>query len=83
MLKKVLLVSALIITPAVAQQPDPAFMQRAIVALQTQRNAALDTAVVSEAKVNGLLDDLSKANAKIKELEDKLKPVDKPEDKKK
>jgi hypothetical protein len=84
MLKKVLLVSALMISPALAQQADPAFMQRAIAALQAQRNQALDAAAVSDAKVAGLTEDLTKANSKIKELEDKLKPAETPkvEDKK-
>lgn len=50
--------------PALAQQqpPDPAFMQRALGALQAQRN---------QAKAAGLADDLAKAQARIKELEGK------------
>jgi hypothetical protein len=57
------------------QQADPAFMQRAITSLQTQRNNAFDAAAVAEAKAAGLTEDLAKANAKIKELEDaKSKP---------
>jgi TolA-binding protein len=63
---------------ALAQQADPVFMQRAISALQTQRNSALDAQVVAEAKVTGLTEDLNKANAKIKELEEQLKPKDTP-----
>jgi hypothetical protein len=56
---------------ASAQQPDPEFLKRAIAAVQAQRNVALDTAAVAEAKVNSLTDDLAKANARLKELEPK------------
>lgn len=75
MLKRVILISGLLTFSgcAMAQTPDPAFMQRAITALQTQRNAALDNAAVAEAKANGLQEELSKAQAKIKELEDVTK----------
>jgi hypothetical protein len=59
-------------SPASAQQqPDPQFMQRAIAALQTQRNQALDTAAGAEARAAGLADDLARAQARIKELEQK------------
>jgi TolA-binding protein len=65
-------------TPALAQgAPDPAFMQRAIAALQNQRNAALDAQTVAEAKLQGLTEDLNKANARIKELEDAKKAPEK------
>lgn len=53
------------------QAPDPAFLQRALSALQAQRNAALDSQVVAEARAAGLTDDLAKATARIKELETK------------
>lgn len=73
-----LLVGLLVSMPAYAQtppqQPDPAFMQRAIVALQTQRNNALDAQLVAEARLQGVTDELAKANAKLKELEDKKAP---------
>lgn len=83
MFKKVLLILVLSTSSAFAQQPDPAFMQRAIAALQAQRNAALDAQAVSEAKVAGLTEDLNKANLRIKGFEDKdkdNKPEVKPED---
>ncbi|MEI5710467.1 hypothetical protein WB401_46285, partial [Streptomyces brasiliscabiei] len=54
-----------------AEQPDPAFMQRAIAALQNQRNQALDAAAAAAAKAEGLSEDLVKAQARIKELEEK------------
>lgn len=57
--------------PAFAQQPDPIFLQKAIAAVQTQRNLAMDTAAVAEAKVAQLTEELTKAQARIKELEDK------------
>ncbi len=70
-----LLISAILLVltiPALAQQPlDPAFLQRALGALQAQRNQAMDAAAVSEAKAAGLADDLAKAQARIKELETK------------
>lgn len=78
MLKKILI--ALVLTTGIAyaqQQPDPAFMQHAIIALQTQRNNALDSQTVAEAKLAGLSEDLAKANAKIKELEAKLVELEK------
>lgn len=86
-MKKILLTSAFVLmtSSAFAQQPpqaDTAFMQRAISALQAQRNAALDTQAASEAKLAGLTEDLAKANLKIKGLEDKLNPPEKAEDKK-
>ena len=56
--------------PAFAQQqPDPAFLQRALGSMQAQRNQAMDALAVSEAKSAGLADDLAKAQARIKELE--------------
>ena len=81
MLKKLLIASTLFI-PAVAyaQQPDPTFLQHAVTALQSQRNAALDAQAVAEAKVAGLTDELAKANKQVKELNDKLNPP-KPDDK--
>lgn len=57
---------------AAQQQPaDPAFLQRAVTALQAQRNQALDAAAAHEARAAGLADDLAKAQARIKELEPK------------
>ena len=75
MMKKLLIVSTLFI-PAVAyaQQPDATFLQHAVTALQSQRNAALDAQAVAEAKVAGLMDELAKANKQVKELNDKLNP---------
>lgn len=61
-----------LITSAVAQTPDPVFLQRAIAAVQTQRNLALDAAAVAEAKVATITEELNKAQARIKELEAKI-----------
>jgi hypothetical protein len=75
---KFVILFALFTLPAYAQQQtDPAFMQRAITSLQLQRNAALDQVVVSDAKVAGLTEDLTKAQARIKELEEANKNIDK------
>lgn len=57
--------------PALAQQADPAFLQRAITAIQAQRNLALDAQAVAEARVAMQTEELTKAQARIKELEDK------------
>ena len=63
-----LLVALAFASPAIAQQPDPAFLQRALIALQAQRNAAMDQSASETARANGLADDLAKAQARIKEL---------------
>lgn len=70
-MKKLALILALLPSVAFAQQPDPAFLQRAAAALQAQRNAALDQAAAQQARADGLADDLAKAQARIKELEPK------------
>lgn len=60
-------------SPVFAQQqaPDPAFLQRALSAMQAQRNQAMDAAAVQQARADGLADDLAKAQTRIKELEEK------------
>ena len=82
MKRSVLIVLSLLAsTPVWAQQANvtqeqansPAFLQRVIGSMQGQRNVSNDAVAVLEAKVVGLTDDLNKANAKIKELEDKSK----------
>lgn len=64
--------------PALAQQappPDPAFMQKAIAALQSQRNIALDAAASAEARANILTEE----NAALKkQIADLAKPADQP-----
>jgi hypothetical protein len=71
-MKRLAILLLLAASPAFAQQqPDAQFLQRAIVALQTQRNQALDAAAGAEARAAGLADDLAKAQARIKELEQK------------
>lgn len=71
-MKRLLILACLLATPAFAQQaPDPAMLQRAIVALQGQRNQAADNAAALEVRAAALADDLAKAQARIKELEPK------------
>lgn len=71
-MKKIMIAAVLLASPAFAQQqPDPRFMQRAIAALQSQRNQALDAAAGAEARAAELADDLARAQARIKELEPK------------
>lgn len=61
---------AVLASPAFAQQqPDPAFLQRALAAMQAQRNQAQDIAAEREAQ---LAVELAKAQARIKELEAKI-----------
>jgi hypothetical protein len=55
------------------QQPEVATLQRAINILQMQRNQASDQTVAAELRASGLADDLAKAQARIKELEEKEK----------
>jgi hypothetical protein len=76
-MKRLLVAAALLAaSPALAQQQaDPAFLNRALTALQAQRNAAMDQAAGEKARADGLADDLAKAQARIKELE---KPPAKP-----
>lgn len=73
MIKKVLLILVLSTSVVYAQTADPIFLQHAIATLQAQRNAAMDAQTIAEAKLAGLTDELTKANARIKELE--TKPV--------
>ena len=73
-MKRLVFAILLLATPAFAQQqPDPAFLQRALASMQSQRNQAMDALAVSEAKSAGLADDLAKAQIRIKELDDKTK----------
>lgn len=72
-MKRLIVAALLLSSPALAQQqpPDPAFLQRALAAMQTQRNQAMDSAAVLEARLATTADDLAKANARIKEMEAK------------
>lgn len=73
-MRLILIVALFFATPVFAQQaPDPAFLQRALSALQAQRNAALDAQAVVEARAAGLTDDLARAQARIKEIETEKK----------
>lgn len=69
------LIIAFVLVPALAfaQGPDPIFLQKALTAVQTQRNLAMDQAAVAEANTRLLSDELAKAQAKIKDLEAKPK----------
>jgi hypothetical protein len=67
----ILIVVLLLPSATLAQQADPAFLQRAVSVLQTQRNEALNAAAAQQARADGLADDLAKAQARIKELEQK------------
>ena len=66
-----LLFVALANSPTFADQPDPAFLQKALSAVQAQRNQAADVQAALEARLAIVSDDLSQAKKRIKELEDK------------
>lgn len=67
---RILAVAAFLIASAAhAQTADPAYLQRAIASVENQRNQALTAQAVAEAKLAGVLEDLAKAQARIKELE--------------
>lgn len=70
------MVVTLVLDSAFAQQQpaDPAFMQKAITALQAQRNEAADKLAIEAARSMML----SEENAKLKADLDKLKPSDLP-----
>ncbi len=63
------------------QQPDPAFLQKAIGALQNQRNAALDGQAVCEARSSSQAEQVAALTAerdKLKAELAKLQPVKAP-----
>lgn len=68
-----IVLATLAVAPAAAQQPDPAFMQaymqKSIIALQQQRNAALDGQAQSQAQAAMQTDEIAKLKARIAELE--------------
>lgn len=70
------IILALAATPALAQQqpaPDPAFLQKAIMALQAQRNTALDGQAAAEARANMLAEEAATLR---KQLEEAKKPAE-------
>lgn len=72
----------LAVSPALPNNEE--FLKNAVGALQQQRNEAADKAIVCEAKAAGIAADLAKAQARVKELEEKYeakKPEEKPEGK--
>jgi hypothetical protein len=71
MKRAIILAGLLATTPTLAQQPDPAVMQRALNVLQAQRNQALDAAASAEVRAAGLAEELAKTQAQLKELEAK------------
>lgn len=58
-----------------APPPDPAFLQKAVQALQTQRNNEADQRAVAEARSAMLQDEVTKLQ---KELADARKPKEEP-----
>lgn len=72
-MRKLLIIAALLsVSPAFAQQqPDPETLQRAIQAVQLQRNQALDISANLQVQLSKVQEDLAKAQARLKELEPK------------
>jgi len=69
---KKLLLLLLLATPAQAQQqqqPDTATLQKAITALQQQRNQAWDAAAAAQIEVQKLSEELAKLKAEIEKKE--------------
>ena len=65
----ILLLLALTGSARAQQQPDPAFLQRALVAMQQQRNAAMDAQIVAEAQRAGIAEEIAKLKARIAEMD--------------
>lgn len=66
---KASLLVLLVVSPALAQQqPDPAFLQKAIIAMQAQRNAAQDSAAAESARAAMLADEVARLNAELDKL---------------
>lgn len=59
-------------SPALAQQPDAATMQKAVSIIQAQRNQALDAQVGAEIRASTLADENAKLKARVQELEARL-----------
>lgn len=66
---RALVVILALVTPAFAQQPDPATMQKAITVLQQQRNSAMDQAASAQTEAMRLADEVAKLKAEIAELQ--------------
>lgn len=67
-MKKLALIVAMLPSLAWAQPADPAFMQKAITALQAQRNFALDQQASSEAKAQMALEEIARLQAQVAKL---------------
>lgn len=73
----VLTIAFLVSVPALAQQQpavDSAFLQKALSAMQAQRNNALDEQVGTVARAAVLADENAKLKAEIEELKKKAAP---------
>lgn len=56
-------------SPCAAQQADQQFLNRAIQALQTQRNGALDAQATAEARLSLALDEVTQLKDRVRKLE--------------
>jgi glutaredoxin-related protein len=74
-MKRLLVLAMLLATPALAQQPqqppDSGFLQKALQAMQQQRNQAMDSVAVLQAQMEQLREELAKANEAAKKSEPK------------
>ena len=74
-MKLIILILCLFSGAALAQpqqQPDPAYLQKVLAAVQFQRNQALDNEAVLRAQLDTVSAELAKAKARIEELEAKV-----------
>lgn len=78
-MRRTLLVLALLVTPALAEQPqpDPAAMQKIIVILSQQRNQAMDAAASAQLQAATLQEANQKLEAELSALRKKTE-TDKP-----
>lgn len=69
MIRAATIILALLITPVLAQQPDPATLQKAVTVIQAQRNQALDAQASAEIRAALLNEEVTKLKARVQELE--------------
>jgi hypothetical protein len=65
---RIFLILLAISSSALAQQPDPVFLQKAIAAVQAQRDAANNNAAIETARAAMLADEVAKLKAEIEEM---------------
>lgn len=64
----------LMVSPALAQQPDVATLQKAVQTLQQQRNQAWDAAATAQIEIQKLNEELQKAKGELEKLKKPTEP---------